>query len=194
MIYIGLDIDETIIKAVEYHGLSDRPDDAEFYFELFQPNYTEKFAVYKRNHLNEFIENINKNFKIFFYTRADRTYAEIILNNLNLAHYPLFARENTIKKEELIDPIKGTIITYYQKDLQIVADNLKIDKEDIIFIDDVVNEKELKQTNLAIEIPEFDIEIEDFDLKIIINHIESAFLKYENDSYFKDYIRSLNFY
>ncbi len=194
MIYIGLDIDETIIKAVEYHGLSDRPDNAEFYFELFQPNYTEKFAIYKRNHLDEFIENINKNFNIFFYTRADKTYAEIILNNLNLDRYPLFTRENTIKKQELIDPMNGTMITYYLKDLQIVADNLKIDKEDIIFIDDVVNEKELKQTNLAIKIPEFDIEIEDFDLKIIMNHIESAFLKYENDNYFKDYIRSLNFY
>lgn len=194
MIYIGLDIDETIIKAVEYHGLSDRPDDAEFYFELFQPNYTEKFAIYKRNHLDEFIYKINKNFNIFFYTRADRVYAETILTHLKLDKYPLFAREQTIKKEELLDPISGNIITYYLKDLQIVADNLNINIEDIIFIDDVVNEKELKQTNLAIKIPEFNIYDNDFDLKIILNHIESAFVKYENDNYFKDYIRSLNFY
>lgn len=194
MIYIGLDIDETIIKAVEYHGLSDRPDDAEFYFELFQPNYTEKFAIYKRNYLEEFIYTINKNFNIFFYTRADRVYAETILKHLKLDKYPLFAREQTIKKEELLDTISGNIITYYLKDLQIVADNLNINIEDIIFIDDVVNEKELKQTNLAIKIPEFNIYDNDFDLKIILNHIESAFVKYENDNYFKDYIRSLNFY
>lgn len=193
MIHIGLDIDETIIYTQQYYGLSDRPDDAEHYFSLIDNENSEHFALYLRPHLNEFITFLESNFKIFFYTRADKKYAEKILKFLNIDKYPLFGREETIIHEDVINTFRGSIkIKRYQKDLRIVAKKLKIKINDIIFIDDSTDKAQLLQPELTIKIPEFNGEINDFDLLIIKQHIESG-LNYSEEN-FKSYVRSLNFF
>lgn len=194
MITLGLDIDETIIKTIKYEGFIDRPDDAEFYFTVGENEFKENFALYKRPYLDEFMNFVNKNFNVFFYTRADKTYAEIILKFLKFDNYPLYAREFTIKKEELIIlPYKGEVKIYkFVKDLRIVAQDIGIELEDIVFIDDVVDKDQLLQPELTIKIPEFDNEIDDFDLRIIKNHMEQG-IDYDSEV-FKNYLRSLNFY
>lgn len=193
MINIGLDIDETIIQTKRYYGLFDRPDDAEFYFLLKDGDYDETYALYLRPYLKEFIKFLDSNFKIFFYTRADKKYAETILKFLLLDKYPLFGREHTIIHNDIVfNPYRGNIvIKRYQKDLNIIAENLKIDINDIIFIDDVTENEQLIQPELTIKIPEFDYEVQDFDLKIIKNHIEQG-LNYNKET-LKKYIKSLKF-
>lgn len=194
MITLGLDIDETIIKTIKYDGFIDRPDDAEFYFTLGENEFKENFALYKRPYLDEFMNFVDQNFNVFFYTRADKTYAEIILNFLKFDNKPLYAREFTIKKEELIIiPYQGEVKIYkFVKDLRIVSQDMGIKLEDIVFIDDVVDKDQLLQPELTIKIPEFDNEIDDFDLKIIKNHMKQGLAYDEED--FKSYLRSLNFY
>jgi TFIIF-interacting CTD phosphatase-like protein len=193
MITLGLDIDETIIKTITYDGFIDRPDDAEFYFTLGEKEFKQNFALYKRPYLDEFMKFVTNNFNIFFYTRADRTYAEIILKFLKLDKYPLYSRDFTIKKEELVIlPYKGEVkIFKFVKDLRIVAQDLGIDLDEIVFVDDVVDKDQLLQPELTIRIPEFDNDIHDFDLRIIKNHMEQG-LKYDA-KIFKNYLRSLNF-
>ncbi len=99
-IYLGLDIDETLILTQRYYGLNDRPDDAEFYFEsdIF------KFALYKRNHLDEFLKFVHQNFNVFFYTRATEDYAKKIISFLGYEETPLLHREHTTRVEILNQP------------------------------------------------------------------------------------------
>lgn len=193
MIYLGLDIDETIIKTLSYDGLIDRPDDAEFYFTLSDATYIENFAVYIRPHLKEFMDFAILNFNVFFYTRADINYAKEILKFLKYDNLPLFARDKTIKKEEIIVEAYNQNfkkITYI-KDLNIIAKELNISIDDIVFIDDVTSKDQLIQPELTIKIPEFDIDNPDFDLLIIKNHMAQGLLY--NQENFKIYMRSLTF-
>lgn len=190
---MGLDIDETIIHTKRYYGLFDRPDDAEFYFSLWDGDYEETYALYCRAYLNEFIKLLDNNFKIFFYTRADKKYAEIILKHLKLDKYPLFGREHTIVHDEIVfNAYRGNIVLKrYQKDLSIIAAELKTDIKNIVFIDDDNNSNQLVQPEITIKIPEFVNDIQDFDLKIIGDHIEKG-LKYNKED-LRDYILSLKF-
>lgn len=183
-IYVGLDIDETLIKTNQYGSLYDRPDDAEFYFEC-SPF---KYALYKRPFLDEFLTYLTKKYNVFFYTRATQDYAQQIITFLGYPNIPLFHRADCQRVEEILPYEKNKLI-YHKKNLKLIADKLGTDLHHIVFIDDVVNEKEISPTDIVIAIPEYDLTDDDFCLKIIHDH----FIESETISQPIQYMKTLQF-
>lgn len=184
-IYLGLDIDETLIETVRYSCLMNRPDDAEFYFNC-DPF---KYALYKRNHLDDFLQYVDTHFNLFFYTRATQDYAEQVLKFLGYEHVPLFHRGDTLRIEEPPLPYQREKTIYFKKDLTLIASRLAINIEQLVFIDDVIDDKEITPTNCVIQIPEFNHPDEDCDLVIIKHHLHESF-EVKNPV---QYIRTLQF-
>jgi TFIIF-interacting CTD phosphatase-like protein len=183
-IHIGLDIDETLISAMRYGGLMDRPDDAEFYFEC-EPF---KYALYKRPFLDEFLQYVTAHYNVFFYTRALQDYAQQIITFLGYPHLPLFHRGDCERIEEIVPYAKNKIV-YHKKNLKNIAEKLRIPVHTIVFIDDVANETEITPIEQVIAIPEYDQEDDDFCLKIILNH----FIESETVNEQLQYMKTLQF-
>jgi len=182
-IYVGLDIDETLIMTKRYGSLYDRPDDAEFYFECGPF----KYCLYKRPFLDQFLTYVHENYNVFFYTRATQEYAQQIITFLGYPNTPLFHREDCQRIEEIL-PYEKQKTVYHKKNLGMVAAQLNIDLRDIVFIDDVVNDREIMPTELVITIPEFDGE-DDCCLKIIHDH----FVESEQTPQQIQYMKTLQF-
>lgn len=180
-IYVGLDIDETLIVTERYYGLSDRPDDAELYFEC-KPF---KYALHKRNHVDHFLKFIDSNFKLFFYTRATYDYAKQIIDFLGYDNYPLFHRDHTTRVEVQNLAYEKDKKIFFKKDLKIIANQLNTSIHKIVFIDDVLNENEITPLDCVIEIPEMIIDYQDFDLKIIQQHFEEALTIHQKIQYMR---------
>ena len=182
-IYVGLDIDETLIKTKQYSCLMDRPDDAEFYFAC-SPF---KYALYKRPFLDKFLTYLHQYYNVFFYTRATHEYAQQIVTFLGYPNTPLFHREDCERIEEIL-PYEKQKTVYHKKNLQLVATHLNTDLNHIVFIDDVVNEREITPTDIVIAIPEYDFE-DDYCLKIIHDH----FVESERINQQVQYMKTLQF-
>jgi len=182
-IHIGLDIDETLIKTRQYGSLYDRPDDAEFYFTCGPFQY----ALYKRLFLDDFLSYLHQNYNVFFYTRATQDYAQQIVTFLGYPETPIFHRGDCERIEEIL-PYEKDKIVYHKKNLKLVADKLNISLHNIVFIDDVVNEKEITHPDCIITIPEYDFE-DDYCLKIIHDH----FVESETITQQIQYMRTLQF-
>lgn len=184
-IYVGLDLDETLIVTERYYALNDRPDNAELYFNC-DPF---KYALHIRDGVRDFLNYIDDNFELFFYTRATKDYAEHIVNHLGYGDKPLFHREDTIRVEIPAFGYDKQRLIYQKKDLFKIAEKLgtKIDK--IVFIDDVSNDDEIIPTKCVIAIPEMVIDEPDNDLLIILQHFKDG-VKMDASI---DYFRSLQF-
>lgn len=189
-VFFGLDLDETLIHTVRVWGISDIPDDAEFF--IYEDNKI-SYAAYIRNHTAEFLKYIDDNFTMFFYTRAADFYAEQTIAALGYKDTPLFHRGHTeVVKEKVFDAYSmEREKTYYKKDLNKIAALLNTDIDNIIFVDDVVDNREITPTNCVIQIPEY-TNTEDFDLKILTDHLK-FFEKLENNLNFIDCVRSLTY-
>jgi len=167
-ICLGLDIDETLIETERYYGLIDRPNGADFYFSLPPFHY----ALYKRSFLDQFLQYVDAHFTLFFYTRATKDYAQQIVDFLGYSHVPLFHRQDTLRIEEKeLAYGRGNKTIYFKKDLNIIAQRLDTSINNIVFIDDVVSDKEIVPTSNVICVPEFNHKIDDCDLLIIKNHL-----------------------
>lgn len=191
-IYFGLDLDETLMTSVRVWGASDIPDDAEFY--IFEDKKI-TYGVYLRNDVHDFLKFIDTHFNLFFYTRSMDFYAEQIVKNLGYEDKPLFHRDHTnvIKYKEYGAYNKEVEKTYFQKDLGKIATLLNTTIDNIIFIDDVIDIKEITTPEIVIQIPEFnDDNVKDYDLKIIKDHIE-YFAHVENNKKFIENVTSLKF-
>lgn len=182
-IYVGLDIDETLIKTRQYSCLMNRPDDAEFYFACGPF----KYALYKRPFLDEFLTYLHQHYNVFFYTRATQEYAQQIITFLGYPTTPLFHREDCERIEEIL-PYEKHKIVYYKKNLGMIANKLNTELRYIVFIDDVVNEREITPTDIVITIPEYDGE-DDCCLKIVHDH----FIESEPITQQLQYMKTLQF-
>jgi hypothetical protein len=182
-IYVGLDIDETLIKTKQYSCLMDRQDDAEFYFACGPF----KYALYKRPFLDEFLAYLHANYNVFFYTRATQEYAQQIITFLGYTTTPLFHREDCQRIAEVV-PYQKERLIYHKKNLQLVATKLNTELRHIVFIDDVVNDKELTPTDIVIAIPEYD-GTNDCCLKIVHDH----FVESETVNQQIQYMKTLQF-
>lgn len=84
-----LDLDETLIYATE--NKLDRPEDFR----------CEQYHVYKRPHIDDFVEEIKNYFEIAVWTASTKMYADIIVENIFPKNYPLsflWSRERCTKR------------------------------------------------------------------------------------------------
>jgi len=189
-IYFGLDLDETLVHTVKVWGLGDIPEDAEFY--LYEEGKI-SYGVYLRDGLKDFLKTIDDQFNLFFYTRALGYYAKDIVKQLGYDHTPLFHRDHThtVKYKEFGAYEREVEKVVFKKDLFKIADLLDTTINKIVFIDDVIDEKQITPIYCVIQIPEFENTL-DSDLLIIKDHIN--YLQHiESDERFVECLRSLTF-
>lgn len=151
-----LDLDETLIHAAETpfaHGW-------DFTFHCYY--------VYKRPHLDKFIEYCLKHFQVAVWTSSSESYANEIVRNIfpNPADLRfMFARNKCVHRfdSELVD-------YYYLKDLNKVK-KMGFSLKDIIAIDDSPEKFKRHYGNL-VRIKPFEGDCRDSELLRLINYLE----------------------
>lgn len=188
-IYIGFDIDETLIHSVE--GLKSRYDvdpSADYYIKDELTDLIE-YEVYERPNINLVLNKVANEYNLFFYTRATKTYAEKIMSLIGYEDYPLFTRNDTEQVKDIGPYSSGQ--TYYVKRLDLIAKKLNTNVDNIIFIDDVRNINEIRPIEAVMKIKAFTVDTcndnEFSKLYTFLNNINDS----EKDLIRK--IRSFNF-
>ena len=150
-----LDVDETLIHATEKE-LGFSPD-----FKL------EKYFVYKRPHLDQFLENISKHFTIGIWSSADDSYVTEIVNKIkpdNIEFEIIWGRSRcSLKKDYTFDNY------FFEKRL----DKLKkkgFKLEQIIIVDDTP-EKSRNNYGNVIYIKEFLGDTTDEELNHLLDYL-----------------------
>jgi TFIIF-interacting CTD phosphatase-like protein len=152
-IFFGFDIDETIIHSVE--GLKSKYDvdpAADFYIKSDDTDLIE-YEVYVRPNIDIVLNKVAKDYNLFFYTRAIKSYAEKILDVLGYQDYPLFTREDTVQEKDIGPYSDGRV--YHVKNLNHIAKRLNTTVENIVFVDDVRNIQEIRPVEAVMRISEF---------------------------------------
>jgi len=158
-----LDVDETLIYATKIK-LERKPD-----FEVFEYN------VYKRPHLNDFIQKLSKSYDIAIWSSAGNDYVNSIVNrlNLNIDIKFIWGRNEATQKRLLNDYYETGNDTelYYVKSLKKVKRRgYELDK--ILIIDDSPHKSKLNYGN-AIYPKSYKGALDDNELLKLIEYLES---------------------
>lgn len=180
-IYIGFDLDETLISS-RILGITNEPFvDADF-------NLTEHgkfvFSVYERPNARVLLNYINENFNLFFYTRAGEYYAKQVVSNLGFESCPLFFSSSIDKIR--VDTIYEGIKRIEVKRLDKIAKKLNTEIDNLLFFDDIRNSIEIRPYNRVIKVPAYNGSDYDNALSKIYTIIKNNILM-DN----KDFINSL---
>lgn len=163
-IYVGFDIDETIIHSKKI--IDGIPyDDADFH--LYNENGSYAYSVYIRDNANLLLNYINKSYNLFFYTRATKDYASQILINLGFENPILFHSKHI--DVETVDTIYEGFKRFEVKRLDKIANKLDCNIDDIIFFDDIKNQYEIRPTYLVIQVSPYIGYDNDIELGNIFN-------------------------
>ena len=149
-IYIGFDLDETLINSKDL-GLSNEPYiDCDF---NIIDNGKFKYSVYERPNTRLLLNYIEQNFNLFFYTRAGENYAKSIVKNLGFEECPTFFSSSVEKIR--IDTIYEGIKKFEVKRLDKIAKKLNIDLNSLMFFDDIKNSREIRPFERVIKVPAY---------------------------------------
>lgn len=153
-IYFGFDLDETLIHSKEtFKSITDADPAADFYIYDHQFKNRVEYEVFVRPNIDLVLNKVNSEYNMFFYTRAEKNYAENIVSNLGYSELPLFTREDTDLEQDFGPYSSGS--KFYVKRLDKIASKLGTSIENIIFIDDVKNNQEIRPLDNVIRIKEF---------------------------------------
>lgn len=153
-IYFGFDLDETLIHSKEtFKSIADADPAADFY--IYDQNFKKRieYEVFIRPNTHLVLNKVDSEYNLFFYTRAERFYAESIVKNLGFEHLPLFTRNDTDVEADFGPYSSGR--QFYVKRLDKIAKALNTSVENIVFIDDVRNQQEIRPLENVIKIKEF---------------------------------------
>lgn len=165
-IYVGFDIDETIIHSKQINdGIPF--DDADF--NLYHENGSYAYSVYIRDNANLLLNYIDKNYNLFFYTRATKDYATQILINLGFENPRLF--HSKYIDVETVDTVYEGIKKFKVKRLDKISNKLGCDIDDIVFFDDIKNNYEIRPTYLVVQVKPYIGYDNDVELGNIFNKI-----------------------
>lgn len=158
-----LDVDETLIYATKTM-LNRKPD-----FDVFD------YHVYIRQHLNEFLNRLEKSFEIAIWSSAGNDYVNSIIEKLELSNEIQFiwGRNEATQKRQLNDYYETGNDTelYYVKSLKKVK-RKGYELERILIIDDSPHKSKLNYGN-AIYPKSYKGELDDNELLILIDYLES---------------------
>ena len=119
------DLDETLIHSKIIQAGQDPPANCTFTIEL--PNGG-KFAIFKRPYVEKILEHLTELWEIAIFTAAEKTYADLILDNLDpqkkYFRHRLY-RDHCFRSEDGV----------YVKDLRIIADR---ELEEMVIIDNCI--------------------------------------------------------
>lgn len=149
-IYIGFDLDETLISSKDL-GISNEPY-IDCDFNIFA-NGKYKYSVYERPNARLLLNYIDQNFNLFFYTRSGEDYAKSIVKNLGFEECPTFFSSSVDKIR--IDTIYEGIKKFEVKRLDKIATKLNINLNSLIFFDDIKNSREIRPYDRVIKVPEY---------------------------------------
>ncbi|EGC35499.1 hypothetical protein DICPUDRAFT_55168 [Dictyostelium purpureum] len=104
-----LDLDHTLIHAVTEQGLNSSPNwknrnRKDYDIHNITVNGPMTYCIKKRPHLNDFLENVNKNFELHIYTMGTRNYANEIAK--------LIDPDQTLFKERILSRDDGNGINF----------------------------------------------------------------------------------
>ena len=155
-----LDIDETLIYSSETQ--LDQLPDFELNFEL------EKYFVYKRPGLSEFIASCNNWFRLAIWTASSSDYAREVIKNIfpdNIKLEFIFSRERCIFK---INPELDVIETF--KPLKKVKKK-GFSLDSVLIVDDIAQTFKYNYGN-GILVKEYQGEVQDIELFLLLKYLE----------------------
>lgn len=151
-IYIGFDIDETLIHSIDIK-IDQKPHENTDFKIKDKDSGVYMFSTYIRPNANLLLNYIKNNYEMFFYTRATKNYSLAILEEFGMNNEKLF-HSNHIETEVIYTLYEG-YKTFKVKRLDEIAKELNINVNQIIFIDDIKNEYEIIPQNKVIQVPAY---------------------------------------
>ncbi len=149
-IYIGFDLDETLIHSKDL-GLTNEPY-VDCDFNIMEDNKF-KYSVYIRPNSILLLNYIYEKYNLFFYTRAGEDYAKSIVSYFGFEDCPLF-HSSSIDKV-YIDTIYEGRKRFEVKRLDKIAKKMNINVDDMIFFDDIKNNNEIRPLKNVIKVPAY---------------------------------------
>ncbi len=150
-LYVGFDIDETIIHSKEIF-LDNKPYcDCDFNIKNKEGEYD--YSVYIRPNASLLLNYIDENYNLFFYTRATKDYALHILKEFGLESKPLFHSKHI--ENETVDTLYEGFKRFKVKRLDKIAKLLNCEIDDILFFDDIRNNNEIRPIYQVVKVPEY---------------------------------------
>lgn len=172
-IFFGFDLDETLIHSKKI-GVSEQPyDDADF--NIYNGNQV-SYSVYIRPHAKLLLDYIKERYHLFFYTRAGSSYAEQIVDNLGCNNYPTFS-SSSIEREK-VETLEEGIKKFLVKRLDKIASKLGASVDNMIFVDDIRNTREIRPISQVLQVPEYD----GSDLDSVLYKLYSRLKEIDNKS------------
>jgi Dullard-like phosphatase family protein len=152
-----LDLDETLIYSTRIK------------LERSEDFMCEQYYVYKRPHLEEFIERIRAHFEIAVWTASSEIYANTVINNIFPNEYPLAFKWASERCTIRFDPVLHDYVSL--KDLKKVKrKGYRI--EQILVIDDTPQKISRNYGNY-IRIEPFEGNLEDQELLFIFDYLKT---------------------
>lgn len=176
-IYIGFDLDETLIHGIKLGLLEEPYDDADF--NLYDSQGSLSYSVYERMNARLLLNYVNDNFTLFFYTRAGEDYAKGIISSLGFKEAILFHSSSI--DTETVDTFEGRT-KYKVKRLDKIAKKMNIDIDNMIFIDDIRNIREIRPIKHVLKVPEYKGSEIDSVLNKIYTHLKD--IKFNDSNQF----------
>lgn len=172
-IYVGFDIDETIIHS---KAITDGVPYEDCDFNIYHDNGNLAYSVYTRPNAELLLNYVDKNYNLFFYTRATKDYASKILTNLGFEN-PLLFHSKYIDVET-VDTIYEGFKRFQIKRFDKIANKLNCNVDDMLFFDDVKNTIETRPVHIVSQVSEYLAFDDD-----LFSHIYNKFKSIENKNY-----------
>lgn len=172
-IYVGFDIDETIIHSKE---ITDGVTYEDCDFNIYHDNGNLAYSVYTRPNAELLLNYVDKNYNLFFYTRATKDYASKILTNLGFENPVLF--HSKYIDVETVDTIYEGFKRFQIKRFDKIANKLKCNVDDMLFFDDVKNSIETRPVHIVSQVDQYLAYDDDF-----FSNIYNKFKSIENKNY-----------
>lgn len=179
-IFIGFDLDETLISSRDLGLSNESYIDADFNISEFG---LLKYSVYERPNARLLLNYIDKNYNLFFYTRSGSTYAFEIIKNLGFENNKIFSASSIDK--ESVDTIYEGFKRFEVKRLDKIAKKLGTTIDKIIFFDDIRNSNEIRPVERVVKVPEYNGSDFDNVLSILLKNINESYNLSDKDFFKK---------
>ena len=167
---IVLDVDQTLVQAVDERSLKSRPSPPDVFVHQIVGYDDTFFHLFHRPYLASFLQWLFSEFRVGFWSMGSREYVNSVLEAILPGHcYPSFVYTHN-------DCIISQEIYNMPKSLKMLKQNLRhCNMKNLLLIDDLCANSH-RQTLNSIVIPAFDV----FDPRAVEDHALSDLMKYLN--------------
>lgn len=156
LINIVLDLDETLIHAVDKVNISKIPLK---YFSLLKHHLFENYIIFERPYLKYFLQELCAKYTVSVWTAAHEIYAKFVIQNIILPYIPKCDLKFVFAANVCKDSERATGIGKHLDMLYLFPELGNFKRNNTALIDN--NSSYLAQNNIVIEIKDFTLNPDD---------------------------------